>query len=191
MAQQQQWFTSKPEYENYGRALASDTESYAGHVSKAQELSKQATDSAIRVDNKESGAVWQAISAQWEASYGNPAAARRSAAAALKLAPASRGVESEAALAFALAGDTVRAESLAQDLKKRFPLDTQMQSLWLPAIQAQVALDRKEPASALNVPRPGTRRLQGFPHALERCRPRHPHPERSQGRVCEAAIVKC
>ena len=49
-----------------------------------------------------------------------------------------------------MAGDTARAESLAQDLGKRFPLDTQMQSLWLPAIQAQLALDRKNPASALN-----------------------------------------
>jgi hypothetical protein len=38
---------------------------------------------------------------------------------------------------------------LAQDLGKRFPLDTQMQSLWLPAIQAQLALDRKNLASAL------------------------------------------
>jgi hypothetical protein len=48
-----------------------------------------------------------------------------------------------------MAGDTARAESLAQDLGKRFPLDTQMQSLWLPAIQAQVALDKKNTASAL------------------------------------------
>jgi eukaryotic-like serine/threonine-protein kinase len=48
-------------------------------------------------------------------------------------------VETEAALAFAMAGDTARAESLAQDLGKRFPLDTQMQSLWLPAFQAQLA----------------------------------------------------
>jgi tetratricopeptide (TPR) repeat protein len=59
-------------------------------------------------------------------------------------------VESEAALAFAMAGDTAQAESLAQDLGKRFPLDTQMQSLWLPAIQAQLALDRKNPAVALS-----------------------------------------
>jgi hypothetical protein len=37
-------------------------------------------------------------------------------------------------------------------LGKRFPLDTQMQSLWLPAIQAQLALngDRKNPTAALN-----------------------------------------
>jgi eukaryotic-like serine/threonine-protein kinase len=58
-------------------------------------------------------------------------------------------MEVEAALAFAMAGDTARAESLAQDLNKRFPLDTQMQSPWLPAIQAQLALDKKNPAAAL------------------------------------------
>jgi tetratricopeptide (TPR) repeat protein len=67
----------------------------------------------------------------------------------LKLAPTSLGVGVEAALALAMAGDTARAESLAQDFGKRLPLDTQMQLLWLPAIQAQLALDRKNPASAL------------------------------------------
>jgi tetratricopeptide (TPR) repeat protein len=67
----------------------------------------------------------------------------------LKLAPASQTVEVEAALAFAMAGDTARAESLAQDFGKRFPLDTLMQSLWLPTIQAQLTLDRKNPALAL------------------------------------------
>ena len=67
----------------------------------------------------------------------------------MKLAPTSQGVEVEAALALAMAGDTARAESLAQDLGKRFPLDTQMQSLWLPAIQAQLSLGRKNPTVAL------------------------------------------
>jgi len=47
-------------------------------------------------------------------------------------------------------GDTARAESLAQDLNKRYLSDTQMQSLWLPAIHAQPALNRKNPALALN-----------------------------------------
>jgi eukaryotic-like serine/threonine-protein kinase len=150
MAEQQRWIAGKPEYENLGLALASDTEAYGGHLGKARELTKRAVDSAIRADSKENGAIWQAIAAQREAAYGNPADARQSAAEALKLAPASQGVESEAALAFAMAGDTARAESLAQDLGKRSPLDTQMQSVWLPAIQAQLALGRKNPASALN-----------------------------------------
>ncbi len=150
MAEQQQWYAGKPE-ENQGLALASDTdtEAYGGHLGKARELTKRAVDSAIRVDSKENGAIWQENAAIEQAAYGNPAEARQASAEALKLAPTSQGVEVEAALAFAMAGDTARAESLAQDLGKRFTLDTQMQSLWLPAIQAQLALDKKNPAAAL------------------------------------------
>jgi len=149
MAEQQQWFAGKPE-ENFGLALASDTEAYAGHVGKARELTKRAVDSAIRADSKENGAIWQANAAVQQAAYGNAAEARQSAAEALKLAATSQAVESEATLAFAMVADTARAESLAQDLGKRFPLDTQMQSLWLPAIQAQLALNKKNPTAALN-----------------------------------------
>jgi hypothetical protein len=149
MAEQEHWYEDKPSYEHYGLALASDSEAYAGHVGKARELNRRAVNSAIQTDNKENGAIWQLIAAQREAAYGNPGEGRRSAAEALKLAPASRGVESEAALAFALVGDTARADSLAQDLGQRFPLDTQMQSLWLPAIQAQLGLDRKNADAAL------------------------------------------
>ena len=150
MAEQQQWFAGKPDYENFGLALASDTEGYGGHLGKARELTKRAVDSAIRADSKENGAIWQENAAIAQAAYGNPAEARQSAAEGLKLAPTSQGVEVEAALAFAMAGDTARAESMAQDLGKRFPLATQMQSLWLPAIQAQLALDKKNPTAALN-----------------------------------------
>ena len=42
-------------------------------------------------------------------------------------------------------------ESSAEELDKRYPLDTQVQSLWLPAIRAQVALNGKNPAQALRV----------------------------------------
>jgi tetratricopeptide (TPR) repeat protein len=60
MAEQQQWYASQPDYENYGLALASDTEAYGGHLGKARELIKRAVDSAVRADNKESGAIWHA-----------------------------------------------------------------------------------------------------------------------------------
>ena len=120
MVEEQKWFAGKPE-ENFGLALASDTEAYGGHLGKRRgNLTKRAVDSSIRADSKENGAIWQAIAAQREAAYGNATEARQSAAEALKMAPASQGVESEAALAFAMAGDTARAESLAQDLGKRF-----------------------------------------------------------------------
>ncbi len=149
MAEQQQWFAGQPDFENWGLALASDTEAYGGHLAKARELTKQAVGSAVGAENKESAAIYLANAALQQAAYGNAAEARRSAAEALKLAPASHSAGAEAALAFAMAGDTARAESLAQELRKRSPLDTQMLSLWLPAIQARLALGKKNPASAL------------------------------------------
>jgi eukaryotic-like serine/threonine-protein kinase len=150
MAEQQQWFAGKPNYENYGLAFAADTEAYAGHLGKADDLTKRAVDSAIRADSKESGAIFQAIAAQREAAYGMVTEARQSAEKALKLAPASQGVGVEAALALAMAGDAARAESLAEDLGKRFPVDTHLQTIWLSVIQAQLALDKKNPGLALN-----------------------------------------
>jgi eukaryotic-like serine/threonine-protein kinase len=152
MAEEQQWFAGKTDYENVGLALASDSEAYAGHLAKARELTKRAVDSAARIDDKESGATYLANAALEEAAYGYAAEARNSAAEALKLAPANPGVAVEAAIAFAVVGDSARSESLAQDLNKRYPLGTQMQALWLPAIHARLALegDRKNPAAAIN-----------------------------------------
>src|SRR5262249_21259047 len=149
MAQEQQWFAGKPE-ENFGLSLASDTEAYAGHLGKARELTRQSVDSAIHADSKETGAIWLENSALREAAFGDPERAKEAAAEGLKVVPTSQGVAVEAALAHAMTGDAARAESLAQDLNKRYPLDTQMQSLWLPAIRAQLSLNRKDATSAIN-----------------------------------------
>jgi tetratricopeptide (TPR) repeat protein len=153
MAEQQQWFAGKPE-ENFGLSLASDTEAYAGDLRKARELTKRSVDSAIRADSKETGAIWLENAALREAAFGQLTDATQAAGEGLKLVPASQGVEVEAALAYAMAGDTARAESLVQDLNKRYALDTQMQSLWVPAIQAQLALTRKNPAAAITTLQP-------------------------------------
>jgi tetratricopeptide (TPR) repeat protein len=149
MAEQQRWFVGKAE-ENNGLALESDTEAYMGHLRKARDLTKQAMDSAIRGDSKETAAIWLENEALREAALGNMTAAKQAAAAGLKLAPDSMGTSAEAALAFAMLRDASRAKSLAQDLNKRFPLHTQIQSLWLPAIDAQLALAEKDPAKALD-----------------------------------------
>jgi serine/threonine protein kinase/tetratricopeptide (TPR) repeat protein len=156
MAEQQRWLIGKPDYETFGLALASDTEAYVGHLRKSQELNARAVESAIRADSKENAAIWEASAALEQAVYGDTNEARQTATAALKLAPTSQGVEVEAALAFAMADDAARAQPMAQSLNKRFPLDTQMQSLWLPAIQAQLALDRKNPVSAVQIPQAAT-----------------------------------
>jgi serine/threonine protein kinase/tetratricopeptide (TPR) repeat protein len=150
MTQVQQWFSDRPEVENFGLALASDTEAYAGRLVRARELTKRSVDSAARAESTENGAGWLENSALAEAAFGNLPEARRAAAAGLKLAPASEGVMIEAALAYAMSGDTAQAQSMARDLNRLYPLDTLVQSLWLPAIRAQLALNRKNSAEALN-----------------------------------------
>ena len=56
-----------------------------------------------------------------------------------------------AALALARAGDTARAQELAAELDKTFPLDTLVQKYWLPTIRAAVALERKDPNRAVEL----------------------------------------
>jgi len=148
MAEQLRRFVAQPD-EDTAFSLASDTAAYSGHLTSARELTKRAVGSAINADSKESGAIWQAIAAQREAVFGYTDRARSAAAEALKLAPTSPSAEIEAALAYAMAGDSTHTDSLAQDLNQRYPLNTQIQSLWLPALRAQVALNHKNPSEAL------------------------------------------
>jgi eukaryotic-like serine/threonine-protein kinase len=150
MTAQQQWFAANPGVESLGLSLASDTQAYDGHLAKARELTKRSVDSAVQADGKELGAVWLENAALREAAFGNFRQARQAAEAGFKLDSASKGVAVEAALAYAVAGDKARAESMAQDLNRRYPLDTQLQSLWLPAIRAQLALHGKNAFAAVN-----------------------------------------
>jgi serine/threonine protein kinase/tetratricopeptide (TPR) repeat protein len=149
IADQQRWFAGRPEVGYNGIALASDTEAFAGHLKKSRELTREAVDSAIRADDKESGAILEENAALREAAFSNATEAKRLASEGLKLSPESQGVEVEAALALAMTGDTSRPTSLTKKLEGRYPLDTQVHALWLSPIQAQLALDRKNPTAAL------------------------------------------
>ena len=149
MAEEQQWLTSHPETKHYALSLASDTEAYGGRLTAARELTKRSAEAAIAADSKENAAIWWENAALREAASGDATQGLQDAADGLKLAPESQGVGVEAALAFAMASENGRAQSLAEDLDKRYPLDAQMQSLWLPAIRAQLALNRKNAAQAL------------------------------------------
>jgi eukaryotic-like serine/threonine-protein kinase len=156
MQRQQQWLEAHPPFENWAFALASDTAAYGGHLAAARKLTKQAVDSAVKADSKETAAVFQAVAAQREAAFGNTVEARREAAEALRIDPSSDGVQSEAAVAFAMAGEVNRAESMAKDLAKRLPLNQQMQSIWLTSIGFQSALNQRNSASALKAALPAS-----------------------------------
>jgi eukaryotic-like serine/threonine-protein kinase len=150
MAEQSAWLANNQTGIGLGVFLQSESDAYAGHLRKARELTRVLTDHLMSGDSKEAAAkIWDNAALR-EAMFGNATQARQAAAEALKVAPDSQRVEIEAALAFAMVGDTARAKSLAQDLDKRFPLHTQVQSLWLPTIDAQLALSENEPAVALD-----------------------------------------
>ncbi len=149
MAEQAAWFEGRPELQHEILALEADTEAYAGHVTKARELTRHAIEAALRADNKESAAVWQLYGAWREALFGNLEEAKRQATAGLALAPDSRDAQQLTSLVLARAGDTARAKTLAQELAKKYPLHTVVQSYWLPTIQAQLALDAKDGAGAI------------------------------------------
>jgi hypothetical protein len=148
MTEEQQWFAGKPE-ENSGLALAADTEAHGGHLAKGTGTDRAG--SGLRCANGQQGkggsmaGDCRSEGSLLRQSCGSPPVSSRG----FEACPGESGAEAEAALAFAMAGDTVRAESLAQDLRKGYPLDTQMQSLWLPAIAAQLPLDRKNPTRHL------------------------------------------
>jgi tetratricopeptide (TPR) repeat protein/predicted Ser/Thr protein kinase len=151
MKQQADWAVGKSGAEDSMLSLESDTEAWSGRLGKARELSRQATESARRSDEKEPAALWQANAAMREALFGNTDAARQNAAAAVALAPGSRDAEPQAALAYALAGHAAKAKSLADDLSKRSPLDTIVRSVWLPTIRAQIETSRKNPARSIEL----------------------------------------
>ncbi|MGA7906638.1 MAG: hypothetical protein WCA16_04450, partial [Candidatus Sulfotelmatobacter sp.] len=151
MAQEFSWLESQTEYRSHGLALESDTAAYGGQLHKARELTAQAVEASTRAANKENAAMWQANAALREAGFGNALEARQAAAAALRLGSESPGAQVEAILAYALSGDVPRAEALAKNLSARFPLDTQMQSLWLPVIAAQLALEKKNAPAAVDL----------------------------------------
>jgi len=153
MSAQAAWFADHPAVQNEMSALQAETEAYAGHLSKARELTRRAMDSALRADNKPAAAVWGLYGVYDEALFGEAAAGEK-ASTAQALAPKTLDAEALAALVLAYAGDTNRSTALAGDLAKRFPVHTIVQSYWLPTIRAQIALHDKHPQEALDALQP-------------------------------------
>jgi serine/threonine protein kinase/tetratricopeptide (TPR) repeat protein len=150
MTEQLTWLAGKPEVVDLGLYLQADTEAYGGRLRKARELTRQVVDSSVKGDDKEGAAKVWVNAAMREALFGDGVQARQAVDQALKLAPASQRVEIEAALALAMSGNPALAQSLVRDLKQRFPLHTQVQYIWLPAIEGQLALASKQPEAAIS-----------------------------------------
>jgi hypothetical protein len=138
----------KPGAEDLILYLESDTAAYGGQFREARELTKRAAKSALRTDNKEAAAGYEAEGEVREALVGNIDMVKHSLDVALALS-SGKDVEAMSATALALAGDSVRARRLAADLDNRFPEDTIVQFNYLPTIRAATALRGGDPAKAI------------------------------------------
>jgi eukaryotic-like serine/threonine-protein kinase len=123
---------------------------YAGRLREAKTMLRRAMELGLRASGRERAALYSVPAALWDAFFGNAPAAKQTA---IEAATGSREryVEYGAAFALALAGDSTRSEALSKDLEERFGEDTAVRVSYVPAIRAQLALDRGEPAEAVNL----------------------------------------
>jgi serine/threonine protein kinase/Flp pilus assembly protein TadD len=138
----------KPGVEDVMLDIESDTAAYGGQFAKARELTRRASDSAQRADEKETAAGYEAGAAVREALVGNMSQAKQQAQTALALST-STYVEAGSAFALGLAGDAPQATRLAAAVAKRLPEDTMEQFGFLPMIHAAVALQSGSATKAL------------------------------------------
>jgi len=123
---------------------------YTGHLEQARRMSRRASDLALQSAQAETVAQFQIGAALREGFFGNPSAARQNASAALQLSK-DREIEYGAAFALALSGDSSHSQALANDLESRFPEDTSVRFSYLPTLRAFLALNRSEPAEAIEI----------------------------------------
>jgi len=141
----------------------SDTKAFSGNLIKAREYSRRAVAAALRNNQKETAAEWQMNEALREAEFGNVELARQQTTQALSKA-SSRDIEILAALTLARVGDPSRARTMADDLAKRFPLNTVINGYWLPAIRAAIEIQQGTPAKAIEVLAPAASYESGYPN---------------------------
>jgi tetratricopeptide (TPR) repeat protein len=125
-------------------------QAYSGHLREARTTARRAVDLAQQAGRRESAAMYGAGAALCEAFFGNISAAKMGAIAALERSRDSI-TEYGAAFALAVAGDSSGAQTLADDLARRFPEDTSVRFNYLPALRARLALNHGDAHKAIDL----------------------------------------
>ncbi len=149
MQQQVDWASRRPD-EFAHLNWQAETAAFAGQWRKAQGFSGQAFDVAQRRNLKQNAATIASGRAVMGALFGNCQSVKTEVANSLALA---RTVDalSNGGRALALCGEVGQAESLADELAKRFPKHTLAQAVWLPMIRATIEIRRNNPAQAIQL----------------------------------------
>jgi len=150
MDRQLSWAAGKPGMEDALLAHQAEVEAFSGHLVKAREFSRRAADSAEHADDAEGAAKNQMNAALREVEFGNGAQVRSEVVSALAKS-STTDIRVLVALALARAGDSDRAQKMADELRKENPLNTMINGYWLPTICAAVEINRKNPGKAIQI----------------------------------------
>ena len=150
MGRNAQMLAGSPEGERRLAVLEAQTAAYHGHLKESEILARRAAEMATRMEKPENAASYQARARLIEALFGK----KKGAGNEFAWSPRSsvgRSALSATALSFAISGDNERAQSLADDLARRYPSDSLVQSSFIPTIRAQIALNRHDAAGAIEL----------------------------------------
>ncbi|HJX26254.1 MAG TPA: tetratricopeptide repeat protein, partial [Chthoniobacterales bacterium] len=149
MAQQAAATQGIPGVEDQMFLVESDTAADHGQFRQARELTRRAADSARRAQENETAAEYEGHNALREALVGLTDFAKADAQTALSAIKGKHG-EGFSAIAFALAGDVADANRAIDDLTKRFPQNTVVQTRYLPMARSALAVNSGNAQAALD-----------------------------------------
>ena len=129
--------------------VQSETAANHGQFGQARELARRAADSARRAQENETAAEYEGHNSLREGLVGLADSAKADAQSALSAIKGKHG-EGFSAIAFALAGDTDDANRAIEDLTKRFPQNTVVQTRYLPMARSALALNSRNAQAALD-----------------------------------------
>jgi tetratricopeptide (TPR) repeat protein len=149
MAQQAAATHGIPGVEDQMFFVESETAADHGQFVQARELTRRAVDSARRAQENETAAEYEGHNSLREGLVGLADVAKEDAKSALKAIKGKHG-EGFSAIAFALAGDVADANRAIDDLTKRFPQNTVVQTRYLPMARSALALNSGNAQAALD-----------------------------------------
>ena len=155
MARQVEWSRGNPYNESALEAFEMWTSAYFGRLTESRRHARASVEVAIRGGIPGTAAVWQGGAALTEAEMGERAIAL-SDAAAIATSAGSWHPRIFALIVFSRFGDNARAQVVEDSLRKDLPLDTLVNSYYLPAAHAVAAIHRGDARAAIEALQPAS-----------------------------------
>jgi serine/threonine protein kinase/tetratricopeptide (TPR) repeat protein len=155
MQRQVAWGTGQPGGEDELLSIQSDTEAHMGRFERAQRLSDAAFDSAQKNGLRETAAYWRLNAVLRRTEVGEYANARDVVTSALTMTSNSTFL-SVAAMALARAGESDRAQAIADDIRRKEPLNELLNGYLMPPVLAVIELNRGRAQQALELLKPSS-----------------------------------